>query len=213
MFRMGENNATYLDTEASNFSNITPAAVADVVDYAANYATPVVGNLSASDRQLRQLRIICELWISLPIAVAGIIGNLVSIFVLRQYKPAMTTTMILQCLAWTDTAYLTASVILRHFPFFGIPNYYIFFWLYPTMYVIRLTDTWLTVLLTVDRFIAVCYPLHANRLCSQAKTNVIIIVIVLCSFAFSAPRYFEYIVINPVNHTIADQVSRRFCNN
>lgn len=189
MFNWDKDNTTYIDSEASDFSNTTSVA----------YANATVDPMTL-------VRVICEVWISLPIAVAGIIGNLVSIFVLRQYKPAMTTTIILQCLAWTDTAYLTVSIILRSFRYMGIPSYetynpYIFFWLYPTVYAIRLTGTWLTVLLTVDRFIAVCYPLHANRLCSRAKTSLLILIIVLCSFAFSVPRYFEYIKINPSNET------------
>lgn len=201
MFLCDEGNTSCLDSQASDFSNVTPSAYADAT---------AVGNLTLGSKRpdtMDYLRFICEVCITMPIAVAGILGNLVSIFVLRQYRPAMTTTTILQCLAWTDTAYLTGSVVLRTFRYIGIPNYdtyspYIFFWLYPTIYGIRLTDTWLTVLLTVDRFIAVCYPLHANRLCSRAKTNVLIVIIVLCSFAFSVPRYFEYIIIVPSNHTM-----------
>ena len=36
-------------------------------------------------------------------------------------------------------------------------------WLRPGLYWLRLTNTWLTVLLTADRYVAVCRPLQATH--------------------------------------------------
>jgi len=65
-------------------------------------------------------------------------------------------------------------------------------WLFPTAYVLRLINTWLTVLLTVDRYVAVCRPLHAHRLCTMKRTCLQIVSVIIFSFAFCLPRYFEY---------------------
>jgi len=68
----------------------------------------------------------------------------------------------------------------------------IFPWLYPTVYFLRLLSVWLTVLLTVDRYIAVWYPLDARRLCTVKRTYIVMTAIVLVTLAFCLPRYFEY---------------------
>lgn len=65
-------------------------------------------------------------------------------------------------------------------------------WLYPTVYFLRLLSVWLTVLLTVDRYIAVRYPLDARRLCTVKRTYIVMAGIVLATLVFSMPRYFEY---------------------
>jgi len=64
--------------------------------------------------------------------------------------------------------------------------------MYPTVYFLRLLSVWLTVLLTVDRYIAVWYPLHARRLCTVRRTYIVMACITLATLAFNAPRYFEY---------------------
>jgi len=48
------------------------------------------------------------------------------------------------------------------------------------------------VLLTVDRYIAVWYPLRARSLCTVRRTYIMITAATLATLAFSIPRYFEY---------------------
>lgn len=67
-----------------------------------------------------------------------------------------------------------------------------FVWLYPITYVLRLFGIWLTVLLTVDRYIAVWYPLDAKRLCTTHRTYLLMVGILVGSVGFSLPRFFEY---------------------
>jgi hypothetical protein len=57
---------------------------------------------------------------------------------------------------------------------------------------LRLFGIWLTVLLTVDRYIAVWYPLDAKRLCTVRRTWLLMLAIAVGSVAFSVPRFFEY---------------------
>jgi len=65
-------------------------------------------------------------------------------------------------------------------------------------YCVRLVDTWLVVLLTVDRHIAVCQPLKLHTRCGTARTWTIIVVIAAVSVLFSLPRCFEYRLIDEV---------------
>lgn len=160
------------------------------------------------------MRFVCDVCLSFPVAVAGILGNALTIFVLFHYKPAMSTTVILRWLAVNNSLSLTVTIFLRSLRYVHLAPYnavfpYIFFWMFPTNFAIRLTDTWLVVLLTFDRYIAVCYPFQASRLCSRTKTNVAVFVIVVSAYLFSVPRYFEYIEINSSpTPTVSHKVSK-----
>ena len=105
-----------------------------------------------------------------------------------------------QGLAVADTLVLITGFLLRsmrylvHTEGFTYFHAIIYPGMFPTFYVLRLVNTWLTVLLTVDRYIATCRPLHAQRLCTMKRTYGLITVIVLASIAFSVPRYFESVL-------------------
>lgn len=64
-------------------------------------------------------------------------------------------------------------------------------WLLPTTYFLRMFGIWLTVQLTVDRYIAVWYPLDAKRLCTVRRTYLLVAFIALASALFCLPRFFE----------------------
>ncbi|KAK2149091.1 hypothetical protein LSH36_468g03022 [Paralvinella palmiformis] len=159
--------------------------------------TEVASAKSEADDNFRVMRFICEVIVSFPIAVMGILANGLVFVVLCRQKKRLTTNVLLQALAIADTLILISSILLRSMRYVGWQSYndvyhYIFVSLYPCVYFFRLADTWITVVMTIDRYIAVCYPLQAQRLCTLRRTYVIIGVILLATFAFSMPRFFEF---------------------
>ena len=150
-------------------------------------------------------RFVCEVCLSLPIAVIGICGNILAFVVLCRQKHRVTTNVFLQALAVADTLVLISAILLRSMRYVGwdaFSNIYhhIFIVLYPCVYFFRLADTWLTVMLTIDRYIAVCHPLQAQRLCTLRRTYINIAIIALTTLAFSLPRFFEYELSNSEEH-------------
>jgi hypothetical protein len=156
---------------------------------------------SIDDPMVKAVRYICDVWISMPLASAGIMGNLLSVlaFCLLPGPPHPTITVLL-ALAITDIGILLLTLLLRSVRLLGWTNYdvwfhHVFRWLYPTTYVARLGATWLVVLLTVERYVAVCRPLEARRLITVGRTRLAVAGIAVAVVVFSLPRYFEYQVL------------------
>ena len=180
--------------------NITGTSDGGHVNATSSSPTPTVATSGPS----MLFRFLCESGIAIPVSLLGVAGNVLAILVLCRQKQRQSTTLILQGLAVTDTLVLLATLLLRslrylhyylHWAWLGpyMAAYkYIFYCLFPLVYFLRLIDTWLIVLLTIDRYIAVRHPLHAQRLCTYPRAAKNIVALFLIAFFFSIPRFFEY---------------------
>ena len=54
------------------------------------------------------------------------------------------------------------------------------------------SSTWLTVMMAVSRYIAVCHPLHARSFINHRGTIITIIAVWLGSFLINLPRFWHY---------------------
>lgn len=158
---------------------------------------------SVEDPTVVMLRHISEIWISFPLVIFGIVGNLLSLSVLcqpRQRQKLRTIIILLRTLAVFDILVLVSVFLLRTMRLIGPTVYLVFFtltypYLYPVAFELRLINTWITVLLTVDRYVAVCRPLHAQRMCSVRRTYAQVAAVILLSVLFCLPRHFEYHIV------------------
>lgn len=162
------------------------------------------GDLGNITQPSNELRFICETVISMPIAILGVLGNLLAFVILWRQKQRLSTNLLLQGLAVADTLVLVTNILLRSIRYlfeytrapwldpFKNAYPYIFVWLYPFVFFLRLTDSLLTVLLTIDRFIAVRHPLQAKNLCTLSKAIRNMAILTIVSLVFSIPRFFEH---------------------
>jgi hypothetical protein len=102
------------------------------------------------------------------LAVLGLIGNGLSIAVLR--RDTTHSMFLLQVLAYVDSAFLVACVvflsfrhIVYHTSWFHISARkhftYVLFVVRPLWYTTHVASVWMVVLVTVSRYVAVCKPL------------------------------------------------------
>ena len=119
-------------------------------------------------------RTVVEVYIVSALCVAGVIGNLLSMIVLRRDRDRPNATnWLLQALAVVDSIYLVASVLIqplktindigdldgpraalrRVFPYVEPPAWAV-------ASIAQTAAVWLVLLVTVDRYVAVCQPLQ-----------------------------------------------------
>ncbi|CAH8490451.1 unnamed protein product [Schistosoma rodhaini] len=72
--------------------------------------------------------------------------------------------------------------------------------IYPIALTAQTSAIWITVSLTVERYIAGCYPLHANVLSSVPKSRLVVCCCMICAIVYNIPRWFE-ITTQSVNIT------------
>lgn len=143
------------------------------------FVDPVTATGCSSGIELA--RMITGIFLQFPIAVLGLFLNTLALIVLRKQKHATTTRMYLMALAIADNFVLVSVLmlsVLRRMPdCLNILHGYlrvfavIFVVFYPGMFVARLAGTWFMTLLTVDRCIAVCFPLKAMSWCSSKRAT------------------------------------------
>lgn len=61
-------------------------------------------------------------------------------------------------------------------------------------------SAWFEVLITLERYYAVCYPMHVNRLATVKRVVVAIVIVWLVSSLVNIPRFFDKFVQVPKNN-------------
>jgi len=135
----------------------------------------------------------------------GFAGNSVSTVCLWKDRSKSATPFLLISLGVADTLFLATVFALR-----VIPSVDTFAWplpwlkpvvpylgkyVYPTAIVAEMGTIYLTILVTVNRYVSVCWPYRASELCSLRSARLHVAAITLFAVVFNLPRYFEYKIV------------------
>ena len=115
-------------------------------------------------------------------------------------------TVYLQSLAVADNFVLIFSLIILSCivgpiqipstrPTFRCVIPYVKKYINPWGYITQCWSIWITVLLAINRFIAVCCPLVSKRWLALNKARIQVAVVVVCSVAFNIPRFLQYNIV------------------
>lgn len=130
----------------------------------------------------------------------GTIANAVSIAVLTRRSMRSSTYTYLAALAVCDSLvlFLTLLIIINDTQHPDSPKQMdefhaiLFPFVHPSAVVFQVTSIWLTLAFTVDRYIMICHPFKAERMCRRSRARKVIISIYIMGLAFNIPRFLEY---------------------
>lgn len=136
------------------------------------------------------------------LTVLGIVGNIISFSVLWKDSSKSATAFLLRSLAVADSLVLMVAVPLYAIaPIYPFTHYLQYFYsIYPNLipylwacFQIPYTGTiLLTVLVSLNRYFAVCKPFKSAKMCSTAQAKRHVIYVALFSIVYNIPRFFEY---------------------
>lgn len=136
------------------------------------------------------------------VCIFGIVGNVLSLAVLRRLAlktGKSTSTILLSTLAMCDILVLGSFFVLKAMPglcsyrglclglFDVYMTYAIYGWACVTLF--HCVSTWLTVLLSIHRYIAVCYPLRAVTWGSPTRVRIHIALVIFLSVIYELPTF------------------------
>ncbi|XP_039765710.1 FMRFamide receptor [Pararge aegeria] len=140
------------------------------------------------------------------IGAAGLLGNALAVLVLSRPQMRSSINCLLVGLAACDTALILTSVLLfglsALFPYAGALRYYYHHVCprltpvaYPLANVAQTMSVYLTLIVTLERWVAVCHPFRAKALCTSARARWYVLGTAAFAFAYNAPKFFEAEVV------------------
>lgn len=154
------------------------------------------------------------------IGLLGLVGNLISIIVLSRPQMKSSINCILIGLATFDSILIVTSILMFGFPAVyaytqSVFDYYFFHlfpymtpFMYPIGMIAQTGSAYLTLCVTLERYVAVCLPLQARSLCTYTRACWYVFGITLFAGVYNLPRFWEvswYSYFDPeVNQTRTD---------
>ena len=152
---------------------------------------------------------LCKLYdqiVAFTIAVItffGIFGNILSILTLSKMNMSSANSLMLSALAVCDTVFLLLGFLLKTVPVIFVDflkmNVTVFYdaFIYVIVYgwsavtVVYSIGTWVTVLVTLQRFIAVCLPHHALSYCGASLARKQLFLVIVFNVLYSLPLFLD----------------------
>ncbi|KAK7087045.1 G-protein coupled receptor activity protein [Halocaridina rubra] len=136
------------------------------------------------------------------IGLLGLAGNIISITILSRPKMRSSINCCLIGLTSFDMIVTSTSILMFAIPeiteFTGTLAWYsngVYQRVTPVVYALGLTaqtgSVYLTVTVTMERYVAVCRPLRARSLCTYGRAKIYVVAVALFSVLYNLPRFWE----------------------
>ncbi|XP_076232948.1 FMRFamide Receptor [Calliopsis andreniformis] len=136
------------------------------------------------------------------IGLFGIFGNTISMIILSRPQMKSSINYLLIGLARCDTVLIIISILIYGLPaiytYTGLLFNYKFIvhpkivpFLYPLSCMAQIATVYLTLTVTLERYIAVCHPLKARSFCTYGRAQLAVLVIVIFTFIYNLPKFWE----------------------
>ena len=133
------------------------------------------------------------------VCAIGLIGNTLSFAVLHKATGGNVGTYLLEALALADNMFLAicvcndADYIISKYYNLSFQYYQVFkTYIWPLGHITHMCTAWMIVIVAGNRYIAVCRPMDAPRLCTKYNVQLEILTMAGAACVFNIPRFFEY---------------------
>ena len=154
----------------------------------------------------KEFDLIMGVWLPGIICVLGILGNSISLLVLSSDRSNSTSFLTLKALALSDIALLFSALWQQVIPVYsyliGCSNVfcrnigYIRVYTWPIICIAQMNSIWLTVLISAERYTAICTPLQSKKGRNIPRIRLAIGGVLFASVAFNIPKFFEFQTVN-----------------
>ena len=146
-------------------------------------------------------------WISLAnftFAFLGSISNLMSVIVLAKLSQQQSTFVYLTSLSLSDMITCLTVMVIQLLEFIlqtrrtislTILLRYVEFCLGALAAGSRVLSFWISLAVSMDRWILICYPIHGKRYCHNRRARIICQTLFFIAFLYSIPLIFEYEIV------------------
>ena len=167
----------------------------------------------ADSSELTLFDILIGMWIPGIICVFGIIGNVLCLWVLSRDVNRSTTFTSLKALAVSDLILLVGALLQQIVPLFCemfarlnpfclSHAAYLRVYSWPVVCIAQMASIWLTVVISAERFVAICEPLRIAKTGKRRRIRILIGVISVCSILYNVPRFFEFVPVEETRENI-----------
>ncbi|XP_006614785.1 FMRFamide receptor [Apis dorsata] len=136
------------------------------------------------------------------IGIFGIFGNAISMIILSRPQMKSSINYLLIGLARCDTMLIIISILIYGliaiYTYTGLLFDYRFIvypkivrFLYPLSCMAHIATVYLTLTVTLERYIAVCHPLQARSFCTYGRARLAVVIILIFSFFYNLPKFWE----------------------
>ena len=135
----------------------------------------------------------------------GFCGNALSMVCLSRDRSRTATPFLLASLEAADTLFLVTVLILRvfntvsmYFDFYYHPLVWAYAgkYVYPFAMIAETGTVYITLLVTLNRYVSVCKPQDAPQMCSVAHARQHVLFVIAFSVIFNIPRFLEYDIVD-----------------
>lgn len=146
-----------------------------------------------------------HVYLAVFVCTFGVITNTLNIIVLTRKNMKSSTNLMLIILAVSDGLLNVIYIPYAILDYARISKFAEFYYAFAILsYVLHTVSVWITVTLSIFRYIAIRFPFHQKRYCSMKRTKITVTVVILLCMCISIPNAlsYEFLVVKHNGETL-----------
>ena len=173
-------------------------------------ASPELAMICGQFERYYTFRLVVDVFVVSIFILGGFVGNTLAFLVMRVDNTNNTVSYLLQALAVADNLYLLLCVFFQvlkaltecsnWIPVLKYTFPYMEPYIWPLASIVQTTGVWLVVIVTFDRYIAICHPFNTAYKGTRSKAKKATYIIIMLAILYNIPRFFEQTTVEQMEY-------------